>query len=172
MKKITKGYRVLIAAALVCLVCGWLEMPRHLVDPYAPIPESIRSLFETQALLGQTAPSANIPVNPANLYGAAVVGYATTTGGGAMTLITAATGHRFYIYEADCVNTSSTGVAALVKDNTNTYAAIPCPANAASLGVTSFNPPIKMVMGSAATMTATTSESTLYFHMSGYYDLR
>jgi hypothetical protein len=63
-------------------------------------------------------------------------------------------------------------VAALVKDNTNTYAAIPCPANAASLGVTSFNPPIKMVMGSAATMTATTSESTLYFHMSGYYDLR
>lgn len=171
-----KAFRPLLIVAALAMIVGWLEMPRRAFN--APMPDSVKRLLETQQLLGQTAPAQGIPVNPSALYGAAIVYSATTTGGGAVTLTAPSkaigANQRLYIYGAWCINSSSTAtVVATLKDTAAspvTYDYIPCPANSVFAPV-AFNPPIAITMGKQPSMTASTGVSTLYYHVSGYFDL-
>lgn len=100
----------------------------------------------------------------------AVAAVATTTGAGAMDMLSAPTGqNRNYVYQAICVNTSAaTQMVASIKDGSTTLAYVSCPPAAAAVAV-NFNPPLRQpTAATKLTMTASTATTTAYFYMSGF----
>jgi hypothetical protein len=178
-----KELKVILIAALAILSYGWIEMPKKIaiVKPPADLAR-LMALASPESVFAQAqAPAAEVPVNPASLFGAAFYSYATTTGGGAMTMNplnrgggagTLGTNQAMYIYWAYCDNTSSSVTAALIKDGSNTLGTVPCPPSGAAGGFRSFNPPFRMTIGVTPTMTAAAAQTTLYFGLGGYFDLR
>lgn len=182
-----KEFKVIAIIAAAILFVGFHMLPQHLtpvsVDPHiAALYDTVKNLDPEMVAMAQVAPASAVPANPSSVYGAAFTSNATTTGAGAMSMqIYKATGNvsvsatglnTMYVYWAACLNTSATAVGATLKDGTAVAGYVPCPASAASMGTTSFNPPIRITPGVTPTLTATTAESTLYFMLGGYMDNR
>jgi hypothetical protein len=99
--------------------------------------------------------------------GPAIFTYGTATDTTATTILTTArqgTGVFGYLYWAQCVSTSATPTAALIKSGSTTVTAVPCPPSAAYGQPYYFRPPLKLTTANtAATIQTAASITTAYF---------
>lgn len=85
---------------------------------------------------------------------------------------------RNYVYEVDCLNTSSTQTVAILWDSGTTASAttptvtqigyVPCVASLAGATKTYFNPPLRLRLGSALGISTHVSVSTAFYFASGF----
>lgn len=131
MFKVRYSFRWMAVVALVALV-AFLQLP-------------------TVTVLGQNRTSNGL--TPSDL-GLAVTGAVTTNGIGVNNSVISApgTGVRNYLYQAMCITSGGTAGIGVIRDGSTTKAYIPCPANATTAQIISFDPPIQFTAATAVSM--------------------
>jgi hypothetical protein len=107
------------------------------------------NVYRNSNLSAQSAGTAGMPqgcLTPGNLC-TIITGVSDATGTTASTLLAAAgTGLRYYVTEVGCINTTTQGTYADLRNGTNTSPAwtVPCPASGAIGSITTYPVPIRM----------------------------